>query len=158
QNKQGQLGYGDLWTWTAICADTKLVPSWFVGRRDAEHAHAFLTDLSNRLANRVQLTSDGHRAYLDVVDDVMHQNVNYAMLVKIYGMAREGAQHRYSPTECIGARRHQILGNPDPDHIITSYVERQNLTMRMNMRRFTRLTNAFSKKAENHVAAVSLHF
>jgi IS1 family transposase len=158
EEKRGQLACGALWTWTAICADTKLVPSWFVGRRDAEHAHVFISELSSRLANRVQLTSDGHKPYLDVIDDIMHQNVDYAMLVKIYGMPQEGTQHRYSPTECIRARRQAILVNADPDQIRTSYVERQNLTMRIHMRRFTRLTNAFSKKAENHIAAVSLHF
>ncbi len=148
---------GDIWTWVAICADTKLVPSWWVGSRDAECARALLTDLSGRLANRIQLTSDGWRAYKDAVNDAFLDQIDYAQLVKIYGESVE-AQKRYSPPMCIGAERRAIEGNPDPKHISTSYVERQNLTLRMQNRRFTRLTNAFSKKAANHVHAMSLHF
>lgn len=149
---------GDVWTWTAICADTKLVPSWHVGSRDAECAMAFMDDLSRRLANRVQLTSDGHKSYLDAVEGAFGGDIDYSMLVKIYGNIKmEGAQ-RYSPAVCTGAKKTPVTGNPDPKHISTSFVERQNLNMRMSMRRFTRLTNAFSKKIENHEHAIALHF
>ncbi len=146
---------GDIWTWTAIDADTKLMPSWYVGKRDAEAANHFISDLADRLSHRVQLTSDGHAPYLQAVEGVFGADVDYAQLVKIYGDA-PGAG-RYSPGVCIGADKRPVEGRPDPAHISTSYAERANLTMRMGMRRFTRLTNAFSKKAENHAHMVSLH-
>ncbi len=148
---------GDVWTWTAIDAETKLVPCWFIGQRDAIAASEFISDLAGRLSHRVQLTSDGHKVYLGAVLDSFGENIDYAQLVKIYGADVEG-QKRYSPAQCIGTRTEPLIGDPDPKHISTSYVERQNLTMRMGMRRFTRLTNGFSKKIENHAAAIALHF
>jgi IS1 family transposase len=146
---------GDVWTFTAIEAQTKLVVSWMVGRRDAGCATEFLQDVQSRLSNRIQLTTDGHKMYLVAVPDAFAQDVDYAQLVKVYGSDPEG-QKRYSPAQCLGTKRVDIIGTPDHDHISTSYVERQNLNMRMNMRRFTRLTNAFSKKIENHVAMIAL--
>lgn len=155
----GVLGYGDVYTWTAIDADTKLVPCWHVGSRDADAARAFIGDLSERLAHRVQLTTDGHGAYLSAVADSFNGHIDYAMLIKQYGdaPARE-ASRKYSPSAFTGCHAQVIGGYPDSEHVSTSFVERQNLTMRMHMRRFTRLTNGFSKKRANHMAAVSLHF
>lgn len=150
---------GDAWTWTAIDADSKLTLGWLVGGRDAWTGQRFLTDVASRLANRVQLTSDGHGAYLNAVSDAFQGDVDYAMLVKIYGPSSDRtAEARYSPPKCNGSRREIITGMPDPEHISTSYVERANLTMRMGMRRFTRLTNAFSKKMENLEHALAVHF
>ncbi len=154
--KQGVFGYGDVWTWVAIDADTKLVPCWHHGRRDAVAAHEFINDLASRLKNRVQVTTDGHRPYLQAIEGAFGCDVDYAMLVKLYGNPPD--DRRYSPGDCIGCETHTITGNPDPEHISTSYIERQNLTMRMSMRRFTRLTNGFSKKLENLRHAVSLHY
>jgi IS1 family transposase len=156
-DKRGIFGYGDVWTWVAIDAETKLVPSFMIGTRGAQTAEAFMDDLASRLKNRVQLTTDGHRVYLQAVEDAFGNDIDYAMLVKLYGND-SGPEKQYSPAECIGCREIGITGRPDPKHISTSYVERQNLTMRMNMRRFTRLTNGFSKKVENHVAMVAIHF
>ena len=153
--KAAPANAGDAWTWTAIDADTKLILSWFVGGRDSDAAMIFMDDLASRLANRVQLTSDGHRAYLEAVEGAFGADVDYAQLVKLYGESPE-AEKRYSPAVCIGAHKNPIEGNPDPKYISTSYAERQNLNVRMHTRRFTRLTNAFSKKIENHAHSVAL--
>ena len=155
--KQGQFGYGDVWTWVAIDADTKLVASWLVGLRTLECATTFINDLASRLAYRVQLTTDGHRAYLDAIESAFGSEIDYAQLIKLYGNELE-TEKRYSPAECVGTEKHIVQGNPDSKLISTSYIERQNLTMRMGMRRFTRLTNGFSKKIEFQEYAIALHY
>ena len=157
EEHRGEPGYGDMWTWVALDADTKLAVSWMVGDRDVDTAGVFMPDVADRLTSRVQLTTDGHKAYLEAVEGAFGMNVDYAQLVKLYGSEPE-SERRYSPAHCIGTETHIIQGNPDPDQICTSHIERQNLTMRMVMHRFTRLTNGFSKKAQNLAYAVSLHF
>jgi len=156
---EDEWGYGDVWTWTAIDADSKLIPSWLVGKRDNRDCYTFLSDLKSRLRpGRIQLTTDGLASYLAVIEPLFGADrVDYAQLIKLYGGDGD-ADHRYSPAVCTRIDQRVVTGNPDPELISTSYVERQNLTMRMGMRRFTRLTNGFSKKVENHAHAVSLHF
>ena len=155
-DKKGQFGFGDVWTWVAIDADTKLIPTFMLGNRDSHTARVFMDDLASRLANRVQLTTDGLRVYLEAVEGAFGSEIDYALLIKVYGASQE--ETRYSPAECIECITNIVTGAPAAKHISTSYIERQNLTMRMGMRRFTRLTNGFSKKVENHAHAVALHF
>jgi IS1 family transposase len=158
-HKRGQFGIGDVYTWTAIDSESKLIVSWLVGKRDADYAKSFIEDLSKRLAHRVQLTTDGHKAYLSAVEDAFGANVDYAMLVKLYGETTgHTTERKYSPAKCCGSIKGTVCGDPDYRYISTSHVERQNLTMRMSMRRFTRLTNAFSKKIENHEYALAIYF
>jgi IS1 family transposase len=156
EDKKGQFGFGDVWTWTAIDPDSKLIISWLLGRRNTECATVFMKDVASRLANRVQLTTDGHTVYLAAVDEAFGHEIDYAMLVKLYGS--DDSQGRYSPAKCIGARKESVTGKPKSENISTSLVERQNLNMRMSMRRFTRLTNGFSKKIDNLRHSVALHF
>lgn len=157
KEKRGKWGFGDVWTWTAICADTKLVPTWLVAPRNMTAATAFMNDLAMRLRNRVQITTDGFKVYVNAIEGAFGSEVDYSMLVKIYGEPEQKEQ-RYSPPICLAIQHTTIQGKPDPKHVSTSFAERQNLTMRMSMRRFTRLTNAFSKKIQNLEAAVALHF
>ena len=155
--KNAPDGAGDVWTWVGIDADTKLIPSWLVGTRDLGSAYTFMHDLADRLTCRVQLTTDGHRPYLEAVESAFGVEIDYAMVRKIYGSDSE-AEKRYSPARCLGCDVKRITGEPDPKHISTSYIERSNLTLRMSSRRFTRLTNGFSKKIENHAHSVAIHY
>lgn len=157
-DRQGEFGVDDVWTWTAIDADTKLIASWMVGRRDGSAAKAFVAALAGRLANRVQLTTDGHKVYLEAVENAFGGDIDYAMLVKQYGEGPHSPERNYSPVEFVAAEKRRVTGKPDMGQVSTSYVERQNLTMRISMRRFGRLTNGFSKKVENHAHAAALHF
>ncbi len=156
--KSAPVNAGDVWTWTALDADSKLIVSYLVGGRDSGYALEFMDDVRSRLANRVQLTTDGHRAYLEAVEGAFGGDVDYAQLIKLYGASPDSAKGRYSPAECTGIKKNVVEGDPDKKYISTSYVERQNLTMRMSMRRFTRLTNGFSKKIDNHIHSLSLYF
>jgi IS1 family transposase len=156
--KAAPEGAGDIWTWIGLDADSKLAVSWYIGGRDSKAAAIFINDLAKRLESRVQLTSDGHGSYLQAIEGAFGADIDYAMLIKTYGAAPESAKGRYSPAECTGAIKTMIEGNPDPKHVSTSFVERQNLSMRMGNRRMTRLTNAFSKKAENHKHMMAIYF
>jgi IS1 family transposase len=156
--EQVQSGLGSVWTWTALDADTKLIVSYMLGDRGASTALSFMRDVAGRIANRIQLTTDGHRVYADAVEDAFGADIDYAMLVKVYGASSDNPDSRYSPATCIGCRTGVLAGTPDPDHISTSFVERSNLSMRMGMRRFTRLTDVFSKKVDNHGHMVALYF
>jgi len=160
EDLKGIFGYGDVWTWTAICSESKLVPSWLVANRSEEAAEVFMQDLASRLNHRIQLTTDGYRAYAEAVEGAFGYDVDYAMLVKMYGNDGPGdsPERKYSPSNFMNARKQVITGTPNKRNISTSIAERNNLTMRMSMRRFTRLTNGFSKKVENLEAAVALHF
>jgi IS1 family transposase len=155
--KSSRKSSRSIWTWVALDSDSKLAVSWLVGNRDAEYAKIFMEDVASRLANRVQLTTDGLKAYLEAVEENFNGQIDFAQLIKIYGKSLEG-EVRYSPAECTGTKKEVVSGHPNEKHISTSFIERQNLTMRMNMRRFTRLTNGFSKKVENHAHAIALHF
>lgn len=157
EEKRGMFGYGDVWTWVGLDADSKLVVSWTCGRRDADTAYEFMQDLASRLVNRVQLTTDGLHAYLVATDAAFGTEIDYARLIKVYG-SDPNAERRYAPPVCLKSTTEIVSGDPDPACISTSYIERQNLTMRMSMRRFTRLTNAHSKKLENHLHAVAIHY
>jgi IS1 family transposase len=157
EDKRGTLGFGDVWTWVGLDTDSKLVVSWTCGRRDADTAYEFMHDLAARLANRVQLTTDGLHAYLDATDAAFGTEIDYARLIKVYG-SDPRAERRYAPPVCLKSTTEIVSGDPDPSHISTSYIERQNLTMRMSMRRFTRLTNGHSKKLENHLHALAIHY
>jgi len=154
---KGRFGFGSVWTWMAIDADSKLIPAWLVGNRDAEYANKFISDLASRLSTRVQLTSDGHRPYLEAIEGAFGSEIDYSMLVKLYSNPPTGNQTRYSPGVCCGIKKSKIVGNPDKKHVSTSFAERHNLQMRMSLRRFTRLTNAHSKKIQNHIHAIAMY-
>lgn len=158
EKHKGTFGYGDVWTYTALCADTKIVPTWLIGEQNRDDAEVFMIDLAGRMANRIQLNTDGNRIYESIVHSAFGHNVDWAMIQKVYRRDLKDGQGKYSPPVCTATKKVVMKGNPDPDRISTSYVERQNLTMRMGMRRFTRLTNGFSKKVENLAHAISLHY